>query len=550
LHSKTVAHLGRFKDIVFALFRFGFDDIVERIDFPGKELFERMHRVDESMNTWKRTRLLLEELGPGFIKVGQILSLRPDIIPTELLLELRKLQDAVPPEAFDDIRKMMERELGGAIEEIFSYFDPRPLAGASLSQVHRAVLRESRLPVAVKVQRPGIRQLIEIDLDILDTLVGQVHERMEKFSHYNLPALAAEIRKTLIREIDFQREARYMGIVSNNLADEPSVHVPRVYEKFTTSKILTMELIVGDHLHNVEELPPACRRQLAITGLRLMIKQIFEDGIFHADPHPGNVLIIDDCVFCLLDWGMIGRLTAHSRHLVLDLIAAAIDRDSEKLLEIILTLVKTDKPVEMRQLEMDIMDMLDTYHSQPLQRIHIGRVLLELSEIIRKNRMRLPIDLALMIKAMVTAEGTARLLYPELNVIREAEPYIHRLSMARWTPASVFKNASRSFRQYAKLYNTLPAQLGEIIDKLGHGELAIRFKHENLPALLNSLDNITNRLTFGIIIGSLIIGSSMIITTGVKPHLFGFPVLGIIGYTVSGLLGLWLIFNIIRSRKL
>jgi len=545
-----IAHLGRFKDIAFTLFRFGFDDIVERLDFPGKEFFEKRHRIDETMNTWKRIRLMLEELGPGFIKIGQILSLRPDVIPAGLLLELRKLQDEVPPEPYEVIKKAVEKELGGQIEEIFSYFDPQPLAGASLSQVHRAVLRESRNVVAVKVQRPGIREVIEVDLDILATLVEQIHERMEQFSPYNLPALVKEIRKTLFREIDFQHEARQMRIVRNNFIGEKSVHIPKVYEKFTTSNILTMELVVGDHLEDIEKLPVENRLRLAVSGLRLMIKQIFEDGIFHADPHPGNVLIVDGTVFCLLDWGMVGRLTSGSRLLVLEMIEAAIDKDTEKLLEIILSLVKSDVPVDERQLERDITDILDTYHSEPLQKINIARLLLELSTIFRENRLHLPIDLALMIKALVTAEGTARMLYPELNVVREAEPYIRMISLARRTPAAMYKNFVRSIRQYTKLYNKLPAQLGQIVDKLSHGDLSIRFKHENLPDLLNSLESITNRLTFGVIIGSLIIGSSMIITTGVRPYLFGFPVLGIIGYVVSGVLGLWLVFNIIRSRNL
>lgn len=550
MNSKTVVHLGRFKDIILTLFRYGFDDIVERLDLPGRVFLEKKHRFDEPLTTWKRIRLMLEELGPSFIKIGQILSLRPDILPAELLLELRKLQDEVAPGPFAPIREIVEKDLGAPLEELFCYFDPEPVAGASLSQVYRAVLRDSRKAVAVKVQRPGIEEIITVDLDILQTLAGQVHERLERFSHYNLPVLAQEIRRTLFREIDFLREARHMRIVHNNFADEPAVHIPEVYEEFCSSRVLTMELITGRRLPELSRQTAEERRELAVNGLRLMIRQIFEDGLFHADPHPGNVLIEDNRVFCLLDWGMVGRLTPERRLLVLDIIKASIDRDSEKLLENILSLARPETTFDRQQLERELMDVLDTYHSLPLSKINIGRLLLEVSEIVRENRLRLPVDLAIMIKAVVTAEGTARQLYPQFDVIEAAEPIIRRIAMKRWQPQEMWRQISRILQRYVRFSSQMPARLSHVFDKLEHGQLIIRFKHENLSELRNSLENVSNRLTFGVIIGALIIGSSQIITTGVKPLLFGYPALGIVGYLVSGVLGLWLVFNIIRSRKL
>ncbi len=550
MEIKAIAHVGRFKDILVTLFRYGFDEVIERLNPPGKLLLEKIIRVDGKLTTWKRLRLMIEELGPTFIKIGQILSLRPDLIPPPLLIELQKLQDEVAPESFSDIRGVVESSLGKTLEENFSYFDARPLAGASLSQVHRAVLRDQRTVVAVKVQRPHIRQKIDTDIAILEHIAKQLHEHMEAVVPYDLPALVREIKKVLRLEIDFTREARHMQIAGNAFADDRNVSIPKVFGDFSTSRVLTMELIVGIKIKDLTGQKGGKPEALARNGLRLTIKQIFEDGFFHADPHPGNVLVTPGNVFCLLDWGMVGRLTPAVRLQLVDLIEAAIDKDSERLMEMILSIVKPMGEVDQQRLEKDLLAILDIHHSLPLNEINIGSLLLEISGIIHENRLRLPADLAIMIKALITAEGMARSLYPELNVVREAEPYIKRLSMSRWKPHTVWRNIVHSVRQFAAMQRSLPDRLNRIIDHLDSGRLLIRFKHENLGELSSTLENISNRLTFGIIIGALIIGSSMIITTGVKPLLFGYPAFGIIGYLVSCLLGLWLVFNMIRSRKL
>jgi len=547
---KTIAHVGRFKDVLVTLFRYGFDEVVERLNPPGKIFFEKIARVSGELTTWKRLRLMIEELGPTFIKIGQILSLRPDLIPPPLLLELQKLQDSVASEPFAAIRGVIEKSLGRPLEEYFSYFDAQPLAGASLSQVHRAVLRENRTVVAVKVQRPHIRQKIDTDLTILEHIAQQLHGHMDAVAPYDLPALVREIKRVLRQEIDFSREARHMQIARNAFADDSSVFIPQVVGDCSTSRVLTMELAVGIKIKDLADHRDINPQSLARSGLRLTIKQIFEDGFFHADPHPGNVLVMPGNVFCLLDWGMVGRLTPSVRLQLVDLIEAAIDKDSERLMEMILTIVKPMGEVDQQYLEKELLTILDIHYSLPLNEINIGSLLLEISAMIHENRLRLPADLAIMIKALITAEGTARSLYPGLNVVKEAEPFIKRLSISRWKPQTLWRNLFHSIRQFASLQHHLPARLNRIIDHLDSGSLLIRFKHENLSGLGNTLENITNRLTFAIIIGALIIGSSMIITTGVKPLLFGYPAFGIIGYMVSGLLGLWLVFNMIRSRKL
>jgi ubiquinone biosynthesis protein len=250
-----------------------------------------------------------------------------------------------------------------------------------------------------------------------------------------------------------------------------------------------------------------------------------------------------------MDWGMVGRLTRRTRYELIDLINAVVDKDSEKIKEILINLTQADGRAIPRVLERQILDILDIYHSLPIQELNLGQLLLDISTMLRENRLKLPVDLAIMIKALITAEGTAREIYPDLNVVEEAKPYVRRLAMERWNPKVVWSDLRRSISTLFNLQRELPQRLRQIVEKIDRGELNIRFQHANLGGLRSTLENITNRLTFAVIIGALIIGSSMIITTGVKPLLFGFPALGIIGYLVSGVLGLWLVINIIRSRK-
>jgi ubiquinone biosynthesis protein len=546
---KAVVHLGRFKDIVVTLFRYGFDDVVERLDLPGKIFFEKIRKVDRKMTTWERLRHMLDDLGPTYIKFGQIMSLRPDLIPNPLILELRKLQDEVAPVDYDAIRQVVENNLQRPITEIFSSFEEKPLAAASLAQVHRAVLRDEGQEVAVKVQRPRIRQVIQPDLYLLEIIAGQLNERMEAAQIYDLPNLVQEIKKTLLRELDFSREARHMKICRGNLADNKEVYIPQVHESYSTERVLTMELVHGTKMKDLTPDQDVNREILAKQGLRLTIKQVLEDGFFHADPHPGNLIILKDNVLCLLDWGMVGRLTRRTRYELIDLINAVVDKDSERILGILVNLTQVDGDIISRRMEREILDILDIYHSLPIQELNLGQLLLDVSTMLRENRLKVPADLAIMIKALLTAEGTARQLYPELNVVEEAEPYVKKLAIERWKPLVLWQDLRRNIYNLFSLQRQLPLRLSQIVEKIDRGELNIRFQHENLGGIRNTLENITNRLTFGIIIAALIVASSMIITTGVKPLLFGFPALGIIGYVVSGILGLWLIYNIIRSRK-
>jgi len=546
---RTIARLGRFKDIVFTLIRYGFDDLVQRLDLPGTGVIKRIEKAGRELDTYERIRYALEELGPTFVKFGQIMSLRPDLLPPPLIRELSRLQDEVAPEEFDTIKPALQQSLGQDLTEIFSAFDEKSFASASLSQVHKGVLRELGRSVAVKVQRPGIRRKVELDLDILETLVNRLNERSEDLRVYDLPNLVRIIRRNLLRELDFTREARNMKIARSAMDEEEGIYVPEAYDEYCREQVLVMEYLEGTKLKDLEALPRDDAEILAKQGLNAAIKQILEDGFFHADPHPGNLLVEDGRRLCLLDWGMVGRLSVRDRYELMDLIKSVVEKDSEGLVDSLLLLTKGEYGIDRRGMERDLLEILDTYFAVPIKDMNLGHLLLDITTLLRSYRLRLPVDLMIMIKALITAEGTARQIYPDLNVISEAESSIERLAAERFWPGRLWHNLRGSIRHFLALQRQFPLRAYQIMDKLDRGELAIRFEHENLEGLRKTLDHIFNRLTFGIIIGAMIIGSTMIITTGVGPLLFGFPALGLVEYMISGLLGLWLVFNIIRTRK-
>ena len=546
---KTLAGLRRFKDIVMILMKYGFNDLIDRLEIPGIDLVRKIHKVDHEMGTFERIRCALEDLGPSFVKFGQIMSLRPDLLPPALIHELSKLQDEVAPVEFLQIKDTVEKNIVGSLQETFTIFDAAPLAAASISQVHRGVLSRDGRIASIKVQRPGIRSKIKADLDILAAIANKLHDRVDDLKTYDLPNLVRVTRRNLLRELDFKREARNMKIAKSYAGEHSEIYIPEVYEEYCTERLLVMEYVQGTKLKNLDTTALTDPESTAKQGLKAAIKQILEDGFFHADPHPGNLLITGDERICLMDWGMTGRLSQRDRHEIIDLLKSVVDKDSEAMVHALLRIGSAEAAIDRRGLERELLDILDSYYAVPIKKMNIGQLLMAITELLRTYRLRLPPDLVIMIKALVTAEGTARLIYPDLDVVSEAKDYISTLALERFKPESLWRSFRFSLSQFLSLQQEVPTRIVQILSKADRGGLTLGFRHENLAGFMKTLDNITNRLTFGIIIGAMIIGSSMIITTGIGPLLFGFPALGVIGYLISGLLGLWLVFNIIRKRK-
>jgi ubiquinone biosynthesis protein len=448
----ALSKLGRFRDIVTVLFKYGFDDVAERLQLPGKILIRKTRREAHDMSTWERLRRTLEELGPTFVKFGQILSLRGDLLPADLIKELEKLQDSVAPVPSEEIMGVLKKALKRPLEEVFSLIEEEPLAAGSLAQVHRAVLREENVPVALKIRRPDIVRTVEIDLQILEGAAPYLSEHLEFARTYDFVNLVKELKRALLRELNFTLEARNMQIISQSLGDEKDVIIPQVYETWTRHSVLTMDLIEGTKLKNFKPGSIEERKQLAQIGIRLVVKQVLENGFFHADPHPGNYLIVEDGKVCMIDWGVVGILPSESRYELVELIAAIVDMEAEKVFDILVSLTGANvAQINERLLLRDILEILHLYHSVPIGKLDLGQLLMDLNNMLRTHHIKLPSDLALMFKTMVIAEGTARQLYPELDVVAEIEPFIKRLGVERWTPSQVWRRFTRQLRFYLKL---------------------------------------------------------------------------------------------------
>jgi len=549
LHLNDLKKLKRFNDIAVILVKYGFDEIVDRLDMPGADLLQKISPIEEELNVYQRIRLVLEAMGPTFIKFGQIMSLRPDLLPEELLEELEKLQDEVAPISYNEIEQAIVTSLGAPINSYFSKFYSEPLAAASLSQVHRGRVRSSGEEVVVKVQRPGIEKNILPDLDMLESISVFLDEQFEELKCYELPEIARTVRKTLLQELDFGRELVNMNI-ARSYVDNEKTYVPKTYEELSSKRLLVMEYFDGSKFKDIVSSTGNERKEVAENGLYAATKQILEDGFFHADPHPGNLLIGDDKQICFIDWGMVGRLTDQDRMMLIELLGSIVEKESEKLVRSFLQICdKKTNDIDIQEFERTMMELLDRYHSVPLARMNIGNFLVSLLGILRNFQLKLPTEYIIMIKALITADGAARLAYPDLNVVEEVKDQIHSISLKRYRPENVWKSVKGSFSNILAVKREIPRQLISIVEKIEQGEIKVSFRLERLEQLVKSLENASNRLTIGVITGAIIIGSSMVITTGVQPFLFGYPILGVIGYLISVVLGLWLVVTILRKKK-
>ena len=555
--ARTYSNVKRYRQILTILLRYGFDDVLGRLKIDyyiqlGKKIIPKYkpHEL-EAITTAERLRLALEELGPTFVKLGQMLSVRPDLVPANFINEFQKLQDEVPPFPAAQAREVIEAQLGQPVEQLFSSFDEVPLAAASIAQVHRAVVKDGE-QVVVKIQRPHIRNVIETDLNILFDLAGLIERRIPESELYNPTAIAQEFARTIRRELDFIREGRNIDRFLRNFEDDETVFIPKVYWDLTTEHVLTMEFIDGIKISELDKLEKAGldRKIIAYNGAQVILKQVFEHGFFHADPHPGNIFILPNNVIAPLDYGMVGSLDEELMEAAGNLLTAIVKKDVNKIIRVFVDIGIMETALDVRGLKLDLTDFLDRYYQIPLSQLDVGKIINEGAEIIRKHRIKLPADLTLMGKALVTEEGVGRILDPDFDMITMAKPYVEKLMMRKLDPLRHLKEFAYTLDDFSRLIKILPSEFRTIITKIKKGELNIKFEHQGLDHLISELDKASNRLSFSLIIASLIIGSSLIVQIDKGPHIFGFPAFGIFGYLIAAILGLWLVIAIIRSGKL
>jgi len=555
--GRAYRHLNRYRHILTVLFKYGFGDLVDILKIEqyleiGLQMISRKRREQvEKLSRAERVRMVMEELGPTFIKLGQILSTRPDLIPVEFIQELSKLQDNVPPFPYTEARQIIESELGKPIADIFQHFENTPLAAASIGQVHRALLKDDE-EVVIKVQRPGIRKIIEVDLEIMLHLASLMERHLEELQVHRPVRIVQEFARTLGKEIDYTIEASHIERFARQSMDDPTVYVPKVFRDTTTERVLTMEYIDGIKASEIDriEREGLDRKIITTRGADLILRQIFDHGFFHADPHPGNIFVLPDNVICLIDFGMMGYIDRQTRESFADLIYSVIHQDEFKATQILLKLTEYDEKPDVRALERDLTDFIGQYLYVPLKDLQMEKLLHQLLKILSRHRLQIPQDLFLMMKALATVEGIGLLLDPDFEMIKQTTPFIQRVRMARYHPKRMTDDIVRSGIEFVQLMQEIPGETREILEQMKQGKIKMEFKHKGLEPMLSTYDQISNRIAFAIVIAALIIGSALIVLSKTPPFLFGISVIGIIGFLAAAVMGLWLLIAILKKGRL
>jgi ubiquinone biosynthesis protein len=504
-------NLERTRQISTVLVKHGFGEILSRIGLGSlrrKEDEEKAPKISFA----QRLRLVLQELGPSFIKLGQIISTRPDLIPADIFEEMKKLQDDVPPVPFEEIKPVIETELGGTLDELFEEFQPKPLASASIGQVHRAKLRlgaDTLVEVVIKVQRPNIRATIERDLELLYTFARLVERFIPESRLYAPVGLVREFDRTIIAELDFLAEADNAERFARNFAKNPQVRFPQIYRERTGKKVLTMEFLDGLKITEAAK-QGVSGEAIARAALAAIAQMIFEDGLFHADPHPGNLLVLrpfdGPVVLGLLDLGLVGRLNERMQDATIDLMAAAIRQDVDALTDALLAIGKPQESIDKDALRSLVGTVSQKYLGRPLKEIEVSAMIRDLIDGGKQFRVEMPTELVMMGKALMTVEGIGKELYPDLDVYTELKPYFLKLVWRRYNPEKLGREALRGLGQLNRLAINLPDQLHTILEDLRRGRLALKTQDIEHPA---TTDRLGRRLFSGMIVASLVIAGGL-----------------------------------------
>ena len=573
----AVRDLSRLQDIATILIRYGFGDVLSRMGFSnaleraGKILHHSNAEEFAHLSAPERVRRALEEMGPTFVKLGQVLATRVDLFEPEWITEFSKLQDSAPPVPYAAIRQQLTEDLGAPPEEIFAAFDPAPLAAASIAQVYRAKLHDGS-EVVVKVRRPGIRPVIEADLRWLVRLSELAETESPDIRSFCPQDVIRQFALSLRRELNFSLECRNAEHIAENFSGysdqdqtdnalssaapplpppaPPVIVIPRVYWQWTGERVCVQEFIDGIPGRRLKAVDQAGldRKLLARRGAHAVLKMIVEDGFFHADPHPGNVFYLPGNRIAFIDFGMVGRLTDERREQMIRLLLGMVRHESARVLDVMIEWTG-DGVADEAALQLEIQTFVDQYHGLPLKQLSLGDMLSDMVTILRQHKLLLPADLALLVKSFISLEGMGRELDPEFDVASQAMPMLERALRARYAPAALFKRGGRAFSEVVSLVAGLPHDLSQLLRAARRGRLEIHIDVANLKHVGNQLDGAANRLTVGIVVAALIIGSSIVMTVKGGPTLLGLPLFGLIGFLGTGIFGLWLLLSIWKSNR-
>jgi ubiquinone biosynthesis protein len=547
LLRETVSHLKdlpRYRQILATLVRYGYQDVVSALHLESLvRPFERVALGDDvpPQARAQRLRLVCEDLGPTMVKLGQVLSTRPDLLPEAYTTELSYLRDDVRPFPSSEAEAILTEEYGRPPSEVFAAFDTTPVASASISQVHRATLPDGR-EVALKIRRPGIEKMVQADLDILKNLAQLAERRIPAMITYGPVALAREFERTIKREMDFNVERRTMERCRAQFANDRTAHIPYVVKEFSTGRVIAMEFIGGVGVNDLEglrrlDVDPS---EVAIRGARILLTQIFRFGFFHADPHPGNLRVLDKGVIVPLDYGMFGQLDARTRERIADLLSGLIAQETDRVLRALDALDIRGEHVDPKALRRDAAELVAAYSDLTLDTIDLGVLLKELIAFIRTHHLHIPPDLVLLIRSLVTIEGVGRALDPHFDIASQLHPFLRDLTLRRLHPWRLLTQTARTAEDIQRVAMMLPDVMLHSLESIKRGELTVRFDLQHFENLVRQLTRASNTLAFGILIAGVSVSSSLVLRVGYNWLAYG-------GFAIAFLMLLWLFWNMARD---
>jgi ubiquinone biosynthesis protein len=552
----STSKLMRYEKVAATLVKYGFEDLLSHPPLnkilPQRNFLvpNRNGKKVSEFSRYERIRMTCEELGTSFIKFAQIASNRPDLLPEGLITELEKLQDQAPEVAIEQIRKIIRDELPSPLTDVIEYFNPVPLASASMAQVHRARLRGGK-EVVLKIQRPGIRETIVLDIAVLKSLVSIINTYFPQYSIYQPEELVKMFEDSITEELSFLMEANNLEQFQKMFKDNENVFIPNIYRELCTDKIICMEFVDGYKITDLKNLKKfnITGEQLALRGIRLYFEQVFEHGFFHADPHPGNIFVLKDGRIAFLDYGMVGTVIDEDKIQFARILLAMYDRDVQGLKKAILKFSKGLSKAQEREFEYDVIYFLRQYSRISLENIDGNEVMKGLNSLFYDYKIHIPSSLLLLIKALVIIEGVGLQLNPQYDIIENIGPFVQRLLSKKYNPDRLQKELFRSIEDTSDLVKELPSDIRSIINKIKDGKLHVEIEHKGLEPFAYRLNKTVNRLSFTMIIVAMIVGSSLIVVAKIPPFYNEIPLFGVFGFSISALMTFWLMYAIRKANK-
>lgn len=535
----------RVAEVIQILTKYGLADWISHLDYSWLRRFLRGERMEEmrGLTTPERIRMAMTELGPGFVKIGQILSTRPDLLGTELTRELTKLQTGTPAESYEQVADLIHSELGAHPDDLFASFEHEAMASASIGQVHRAVLKTGE-QVVVKVIHYAIEEGIRLDMEILQGLAQLAELHSAQLKAYQPIATAKYFKRTLLRELDFSHERRQIETFSVNFQDSPNVHFPDVYGEYCSQRVLVMELLEGIQVSDQKALKTSGEdlNEFAHRGANMYLDMIFRDGFYHADPHPGNLMLLDQGVLGVIDCGMVGRIAGELREGIEDMLFAAVEADADELTEQVMRIGQVPPELDRDELYDEVSDFLEDYVGQSINEIDTVGAMIRLLRAIREFHIVMPSSFGLLMKTLMTLDGTAKLITPDFSLAAMIQPYYQKAIRRRLAPRRLFGEARRSFRAWRRLADAVPRDVTDILARVRKGTFEVQLEHRRLEGTVD-------RLVMGLLTAALFVGSAMLWSSGAPPTFRGISVTGCLGSLLAFWMGYRLVVAIRKTGK-